>query len=78
MEKMTMPRHQLYLDLSKAIIKCGTSENVAINQDNWKVMVCEAIGKKWSDFTAMKSNMVEHTCGHLSKLKSGNIPVRYI
>jgi hypothetical protein len=64
-----MPGHRLYLDLSKATVKSGTSKNAAINQDNWKVMVCEATEKKWSDFTVTKSDMVERTCEHLKKLE---------
>ena len=77
-EKATVPRHCLYLDLSKVTVKSGMSKYASINQDNWKVMVCEATGKKWSDFTMTKSDMVERTCEHLNKLKSQNIPVRYI
>jgi hypothetical protein len=41
-------------------------------------MVCEATGKKWSNSILMKSDMVEHTCKHLIKLKLWNIPARYI
>ena len=59
-------------------VKSGTSENVTINRDNWKVLVCEATGKKWSDFTVTKSDMVERTCEHLHKLKTRGIPVRYV
>ena len=78
-EKTSTPGHRLYLDLSKVTVKSkGTSENTTINHDNWKVMVCEATGKKWSDFTVTKSEMVERTCEHLKKLKLDNIPVRYI
>lgn len=54
------------------------SANVTINHDNWKILVCEATGKKWNDFTVTKSDMVEHTCEHLNKLKAYDIPVRYI
>jgi hypothetical protein len=68
----------LYLDLSKVTVKSGTSENVTINRDSWKVLVCEATGKKWSHFTVTKSDMVEHTCEHLHKLKTHGIPVRYV
>ena len=77
-EKATVPRHCLYLDLLKVTLKSRKSEYVSINQDNWKVMVCEATGKKWSNFTMTKSDMVERTCEHLNKLKSRNIPVRNI
>ena len=74
----TILGHHLYLDLSKVTVKSGTSENATIIQDNWKVLVCEATGEKWSNFTVTKSDMVERTCEHLHKLKSQNIPVCYI
>ena len=41
-QKAEVPGHRLYLDLSKVTVKSGTSENVTINRDNWKVLVCEA------------------------------------
>jgi hypothetical protein len=44
--KANVPGHRLYLDLSKVTVKSGTSEKVTINWDNWKVLVCEATGKK--------------------------------
>ena len=59
-------------------MKSGASENVIFNCDNWKVIVYEATGKKWSDFTITKSEMVERTCKHLNKLKSRGISIRYI
>jgi hypothetical protein len=59
-------------------VKSRTSENVTINRDNWKVLVCKATGKKCSDFTVTKSDMVEHICKHLHKLKMCGIPVRYV
>lgn len=43
--KADIPGHRLYLDLSKVTVKSGTLEKVAINCDNWKVLVCEATGK---------------------------------
>ena len=68
----------MYLDLSKVTVKSGASADVTINCDNWKVMVCKATGKKWSDFTVTKSKMVERTCKHLNKLKSRGIIIKYI
>ena len=35
-------------------------------------------GEKWSDFMVTKSDMVEHTCEHLHKLKTRGIPVQYV
>ena len=40
-----MSGHRLYLDLSKVGIKFGTSNNIVINWDNWKVMVCKGTAK---------------------------------
>jgi hypothetical protein len=68
--KADIPGHRLYLDLSKVTVKSGTFENVTINCDNWKVLVCKARGKKWSDFTVIKSDMVERICEHFHKLKT--------
>ena len=49
------------LDLLKVIVKFRVFEDVTINCNNWKVMVCKATGKKWSDFTVTKGEMVEQT-----------------
>jgi hypothetical protein len=56
-EKANILGYRLYLGLSKGTDKSGTSKNAAINQDNWKVLVCEASGKKWSDFTVTKRDI---------------------
>jgi hypothetical protein len=77
-EIATTSRHRLYLDLSKVTVKSSTPENVRINRDNWTVVVCEATGKKWGDFTVTKCDMVLCTCKHLNKLKAWNIAVYYI
>ena len=76
--KAEIPGHRLYLDLSKVTVKFGTLENIKINLDNWKVQVCEATGKKWSNFTVTKSDMVEQSCEHFHKLKTRGIPMRYV
>ena len=47
------------------------------NCDNWKVLVCEATGKKWSDFTDTEVRMVERTCKQLHKFNSHGIGVQY-
>ena len=47
--KSEVPGQRLYLDLSKVTVKSVTSENTTINCDNWRVIVCEATGKKWSN-----------------------------
>lgn len=40
--------------------------------------MCKATGKKWSDCTVMKTEMIEWICEHLNKLKAQKIPVWYI
>jgi hypothetical protein len=77
-QKAEVPGHRLYLDLSKVMIKSGTSENMTPNRDNWKVLLCKATGKKWSDFTVTKSDMVERACKPLHKLKTCGIQVQYV
>ena len=44
-KKATVPGHILYLNLSKVRVKSDSLENATISQDNWKVLVCETIGK---------------------------------
>ena len=54
------------------------AKDATINRDNWKVLVCKATGKKWSDFTVTKSDMVEWSCKHFHKLKTHRILVHYV
>ena len=77
-KKATALGHFVYLDLSKVTVKSETPESVTINRDNWKILVCEATGKTWSDFTQMKRILVERTCEHINKLKYRSMPVGYI
>ena len=78
MVKAMVLGHCLYLDLSKITVKAGDGKQCNINQDNWQVMVCEAIGKKWSDFTETKVGMVERTCKQLQIFKTRGIGMQYI
>jgi hypothetical protein len=77
-QKTDVPGHRLYLDLSKVMIKTETAESATINRDNWKVLVCEATGKKWNDFTVTKSDMVERSCKHFHKMKTRGVPIHYV
>ena len=49
-----------------------------LNKKNWKIMVDEASGKKWSDFTETKSGMVEPTCEFMHQMKQRQIPIRVV
>lgn len=66
-DKASTSGERLHLDLSKLMVKANASENLTINCDNWKILVCKVTGKKSSDFTTTKSNMVECTCKLLLK-----------
>ena len=77
-QKSDVPGHRMYLDLSKVTNKTETTESATINRDNWKVLVCKATGKKWSDFTVTKSDMVEWLCDHFHKMKTRGVLVRYV
>ena len=67
----------MYLDLSKVTV-AGDNGVVELNRKNWKLMVDEFTGKKWSEFTGTKSGMVEPTCEFLNKMKARGIPVKTI
>ena len=72
-EKTTVSGYHMYLDLLKVTINTGDGKLANINRDNWRIMVCEATGKKWSDFTDTKVGMVERTCKQLHKFKMHGI-----
>ena len=67
----------MYLDLSKVTV-AGDNGVVELNRKNWKLIVDEYTGKKWSEFTDTKNGMVEPTCEFLNKMKARDIPVKTI
>ena len=77
-EKSTKPGERLYLDLSVVTVARDDGEEAKILRKNWKILVCKATGKKWSDFTETKSGMVERTCKFLHKMKTRGIVTRYV
>ncbi len=50
----------MYLNLSKVTV-AGDNDVMELNRKNWKLMVDEFTGKKFSKFTETKSGMVEPT-----------------
>ena len=67
--KATKPGERVYLDLSKVTV-AGDNGVLELNRKNWKLMVDECTGKKFSEFTETKSGMVEPTCELLNKMKA--------
>ncbi len=77
-EKSKKPCKRVYLDLSKITVPHDDGTESKTNKKNWRIMVDEATGKKWSSFHDSKSGMVEPTCKLLNVLKSKGLPVRKI
>ena len=72
------PGKRIYLNLSRVTVSKSDNYEFDIAKKNWKIIVDEFMGKKWSDFTDTKSGMVECTCKFLNAIKSRGIPVLYI
>ena len=77
-EKSKKPCKRVYLDLSKITVPHDDGTESKTNKKNWRIMVDEATGKKWSSFHDSKSGMVEPTCKLLNVLKSKGLPVMKI
>jgi hypothetical protein len=65
---------RIYLDLSR-IVKAGDR---TIYKPNWRLIVDEYTGMKFTDFFTNKNKMIEPTCELLHKWKEEGNPVRYI
>jgi hypothetical protein len=77
-EKSKRPCERVYLDLSKITVPHSDGTESSISKKNWRIMVDEATGKKWSSFHNSKAGMVEPTCELLNVLKSKGLPVTKI
>ena len=60
-EKSKKPCKRVYLDLSKITVPHADGTESKTNKKNWRIMVDEATGKKWSSFHDSKIGMVEPT-----------------
>ena len=76
--KAEVPGGRVYLDLSKVTISKSDDTEFELANKWWKVVVDEATGKKWSDFTPTKRGMVERTCEFMHKMKQRGIPISII
>ena len=66
----------IHLDIST--IKAPAKLNIKVIRPNWRLMMDERTGMKWSDFFSAKNDMVEPTCVKLNRWKEGGKPVKYI
>ena len=76
--KSKVPGEKCYLDLSKLTVPKSDGKDYEIENKWWKIIVDEATGKKWSDFTTSKNGMVERTCEWLNGMKARGIHVKKI
>lgn len=76
--KAEKPGDRVHVDLSKVTVSRKDGSTFTISRKNWKLIVDEASGKKWSDFTPTKDGMVERTCEWMNQMKAAGTPIRII
>ena len=74
--KSTAPNGRIFLDLSK--IKAPKDLDITVTKSNWRLMVCEYTGLKFSDFFETKDGMVEPTCVKMNQWKQQGKPVKIV
>ena len=72
--KATKENPRVYLDISTVKDPSGDS----LSKANWRIMVDERTGLKFTDFFERKSDMVEPTCQVLHSWKTAGRQVKYI
>jgi hypothetical protein len=53
-------------------------DKTQVYKNNWRIMVDERTGTKFSDFYDAKKDMVESTCAQLNRWKATGHGVKYI
>ena len=72
------PNGRIFLDLSKIKKPKDCPEVKKVYKSNWRMMVDEMTGLKFTEFFETKNGMVEPTCQQLSRWKDRGIPVKII
>ena len=67
---------RIHLDISS--VKAPKDLQVNVTKPNWRIMVDERTGMKWSDFYEAKSDMVEPTCEEFYQWKLAGKPVQFV
>ena len=75
-DRAVKPNGRVALDIST--IKAPKALKLTLGKPNWRIMVDELTGMKFSDFFATKNGMVEPTCEKLNLWKDAKIPVTYL
>ena len=76
--KATEPGGRVFLDLSKVTVSRSDGSDFELKKKWWKIMVDQATGKKWSEFTDTKSGMVEPTCEWMHQMKEKAMAIKII
>jgi hypothetical protein len=77
-EKATVPGERVYLDLSKVTVAREDGTEFNLSKKYWKIVVDQATGKKWHDFSDTKDKMVEPTCELFNQLKARGVAVKFV
>ena len=75
-DRVVEPNGRVALDIST--IKAPKALKITLGMPNWRIMVDELTGMKFSDFFATKNGMVEPTCEKLNMWKEAKIPVTHL
>ena len=75
-EKSKEVNERMYIDIST--VKSPKSVSVTVTKPQWRMMVDEYTGMKWSDFFETKDGMVEPTCEKLYKWMKNKKGAKYI
>jgi len=67
---------RVFLDI--ATVKKPQGTNLRVTKPNWRIIVDERTGLKFSDFYATKNGMVEPTCEQFNRWKQANKPVKHV
>jgi hypothetical protein len=67
--------NRVFLDI--ATVK-KPKDGLKVNKPNWRIMVDERTGMKFSDFFETKSGMIEPTCAPWNRWKDAGLAVKYV
>lgn len=73
--KPTTPCELVHMDISIVTVPRNDGSEFIIGKKNWTIRVDAATGKKWSDFTATKSEFVERAAEWMNQMKQRGRPI---
>ena len=73
----TTSNERIFLDIS-TIMKPKSEKKVMITKKNWRLMVDEHSGLKFSDFFETKDGMIVPTCEKFEKWRQNGHPVKFV